>query len=66
MTVRDVNKAAHDLSRDLSKINLWAWGWKMKFNADKTEEVIFSCKREKSMHRILKIWGRTHIHKIGA
>ena len=55
MTVRNVNKAALDLSRDLSKINLWAWQWKMKFNADKTEVVIFSCKREKSMHPILKL-----------
>ena len=55
MTVRDVNKAALDLSRDLSKINLWVWQWKMKFNADKTEEVIFSCKREKSIHPILKL-----------
>ena len=55
MTVRDVNKAALDLSRDLTKINLWAWQWKMKFNADKTEEVVFSCKREKSIHPILKL-----------
>ena len=55
VTVRDVNKAALDLSRDLTKINLWAWQWKMKFNADKTEEVVFSCKREKSIHPILKL-----------
>ena len=55
MMVRDVNKAALDLSSDLSKINLWAWQWKMRFNADKTEEVIFSCKREKSIHPILKL-----------
>ena len=53
--VRNVNKAALDLRRDLSKINLWAWQWKMKFNADKTKEVIFSCKREKSIHPILKL-----------
>ena len=55
MMVREVNKAALDLSRDLSKINLWAWQWKMKFNADKTEEVVFSCKREKLIHPILKL-----------
>ena len=55
MMVRDVNKAALDLSKDLSNINLWAWQWKMKFNADKTEKVVFSCKREKSIHPILKL-----------
>ena len=55
MTVRDVNKAALALSRDLSKMDLWAWQWKMKFNDDKTEEVIFSCKGETSIHPILKL-----------
>ena len=55
MTVRDGNKAALDLSRDLSKINLWVWQWKMKFNADKTEKVVFLCKRVKSIHPILKL-----------
>ena len=50
MTVRDVNEAASDLSRDLVKISLWAWQWKMKFKADKTEEVVVSCKRQKSIH----------------
>ena len=56
MTVRVVNKAALDLSRDLTKINVWAWQWKMKFNSNKTEEVVFSCEREKSIHPILKLW----------
>ena len=55
MTVQGVNKAALDLSRGLSKINLWAWQWKMKFNKDKTEKVVFSCKREKSVHHILNL-----------
>ena len=55
MTVWDVNKAAFDLSRDLSKINLLVWQFKMKFNADKTEEVYFFCKREKSIHPIPKL-----------
>ena len=31
----------------------------MKFNADKTEEVVFSCKREKSIHPILKLGDET-------
>ena len=29
---------------------MWAWQWKMHFNAEKTEEVIFSCKRFKPNH----------------
>ena len=58
MTVRGVNKAALDLRRGLSKINLWAWQWKMKFNKDKTEEVVFSCKREKSIHHILTLMDK--------
>ena len=59
MTVRDVNKAALELSRDLSKINLWAWHWKMNFSADEAEEVVFSFKREKSIHLILKLGDET-------
>ena len=47
MKVWDVKEAALDLNRDLTKISLWAQQWKMKFNADKTEEVVFSCKRDK-------------------
>ena len=54
-TVQDENVAALDLNRDLEKINLWAWQWKMQFNADKTEEVIFSCKRNKPIHPGLKL-----------
>ena len=56
VTAQDVNKAAVDLSRDLTKINIWPWQWKMKFNVDKIEVVAFSCKKEKSMHPILKLW----------
>ena len=59
MTVRNVNEAALDLSRDLTRIRLWAWQWQMKFNADKTGEVVFSCKREKSVHPILKLGDET-------
>ena len=54
-TVQDENVAALDLNRDLEKINLWAWEWKMQFNADKTEEVIFSCKRNKPIHPGLQL-----------
>ena len=31
-------------------MRLWSWQWKMQFNADKTEEVIFSTKRDKPLH----------------
>ena len=53
--VQDENIAALDLNRDLEKINLWAWQWKMQFNTDRKEEVIFSCKRNKPIHPGLKL-----------
>ena len=43
--VKDENKTADEINSDLERVRLWAWQWKMKFNADKTEEVIFSSKR---------------------
>ena len=49
-TVQNNNVAALDLNRDLEKINLWAWQWKMQFIADKTEELLFLCKRNKPIH----------------
>ena len=39
--VDDGNITARVLNRGLEKIDLWAWQWKMQFNANKTEEVIF-------------------------
>ena len=54
-TVQDENVAALDLNSDLEKINLWAWQWQMQFNADKTEEVICSCKRNTPIHPGLKL-----------
>ena len=41
---------AEELNRDLEKIRIWAWQWKMQFNAEKTEEVIFSTKRARIVH----------------
>ena len=41
---------AEELNRDLEKMRIWAWQWKMQFNADKTEEVIFSTKRARIVH----------------
>ena len=48
--VYDVSKTAQDLERDLERVRIWAWQWKMKFNTEKTEEVIFSAKRVKPEH----------------
>ena len=58
-TVCDESLAALDLNRDLANISLWAWQWKMKFNTDKTEEMLFSWKREKPIHPVLKLGDDT-------
>ena len=44
-----------DLNKDLEKVRMWAWQWKMQFNADKTEEVIFSWKKSRPRHPVLKL-----------
>ena len=44
-----------DLYKDLEKVKVWAWQWKMQFNADKTEEVIFSWKKSSPRHPVLKL-----------
>ena len=48
--VCDEATTAQQLNRDLERVRLWAWQWKMEFNARKTEEVIFSAKRIKPHH----------------
>ena len=48
--VYDESKTAEELDADLERVRLWAWQWKMKFNTEKTEEVIFSAKRVKPFH----------------
>ena len=53
--VRGERETAEDLNRDLERVTLWAWQWKMQFNADKTEEVIFSTKRNKPYHPALML-----------
>ena len=44
-----------DLNKDLEKVRMWAWQGKMQFNADKTEEVIFSWKKSRPCHPVLKL-----------
>ena len=53
--VESKDRTANDLNRDLKKARLWAWEWKMKFNTDKTEEVIFSWKRIRQQHPMLML-----------
>ena len=48
--VRDEATTPQQLNRDLERVRLWAWRWKMEFNPTKTEEVIFSAKRIKPHH----------------
>ena len=48
--VDDPIRSALKLNEDLDSVKLWAWQWKMHFNADKTEEVILSCERLKPNH----------------
>ena len=55
--VHNANRTAFELNSDLERVRLWAWQWKMHFNAEKTEEVIFSNKRNKLSHPILMFGG---------
>ena len=61
--VQNENETALALNNDLENLRLWAWQWKMKFNADKTEEVVFSCKRNKPAHPSLKLGSSDIIAK---
>ena len=49
------DRSSEDLNRDLERLRLWSWQWKMRFNADKTEEVVFSTKRNVPYHDPLKL-----------
>ena len=55
-TVYDESQTAEELNRDLEKVQIWVWQWKIKFNTEKTEEVIFSIKGlNQSIHRYLLV-----------
>ena len=60
--VGDETTAAQQLNRDLERVRLWAWQWKMEFNASKIEEVIFSAKRIKPHHPNLFL-GNTEVER---
>ena len=50
MIVEDPNSAADLMNNDLSKIHLWALQWLVKFNPNKTEELIISRKQSRPNH----------------
>ena len=60
--VYDEATTAQQLNWDLERVRLWAWQWKMEFNATKTEEVIFSAKRIKPHHPNLFL-GDTEVER---
>ena len=45
--VDDANVTARALKHDLEKINLWAWHWKMQFNANKRRKLSFLSRDKK-------------------
>ena len=53
--VRDEARTAFELNCDLEKVRLCAWQWKMQFNSEKTEGVIFSANRVKPQHPLLNL-----------
>ena len=44
LVVKDKDEATETLNQDLERVRFWAWQWKMQFNCDKTEEMIFQSK----------------------
>ena len=53
--VENETVSAQSMNRDLEKVSLSAWQWKMHFNADKTEEVLFSVKKLRPVHPPLRL-----------
>ena len=60
--IEDKHSLANKLNQDLSRINNWAFQWKISFNPDpikQAQEVIFSCKLQKSTHPTLSFNNNT-------
>ena len=53
--VENETVSAQNMNRDLEKISLRAWQWKMHFNADKTEELLLSVKKLRPVHPPLRL-----------
>ena len=52
----DTNTTANELNKDLTKINSWAYQWKMSFNPDPSkhfQDVIFIPRSKKMTHSLL-------------
>ena len=58
------DRSTEELNRDLERLRLWSWQWKMHFNADKTEEVIFSTKTNMPLHDSLQLGNDEIVRKI--
>ena len=54
--VQNEHSTGRNLNKDLEKVRMWALQWKMQLNADKTEGVIFSWKKSRPRHPVLKLW----------
>ena len=61
--VNDATQTTFKISEDLDKIEKWAWQWKMEFNADKSEEVIFSTKRKQPFHPPIELESQAIVRK---
>ena len=60
--INDKHSSANKLNQDLTKIDNWAFQWKMSFNPDlskQVQEVIFSRKLQKSTHLTLSFNNNT-------
>ena len=60
----DINQSRNNLNDDLEKISNWAFQWKMSFNPDinkQAQEVLFSCRLQKSNHPSLTFNGTSVI-----
>ena len=53
--VKGERETAEHLNSDLERVAVWAWQWKMQINADKTEEVVSSPKRNEPDHPVLML-----------
>ena len=65
--IDDEHLSANKLCQDLSRINNWAFQWKMIFNPDlskQSQEVIFSCKLQKSTHSTLRFNDNTKTQSV--
>ena len=51
------------ISEDLDKIEKWAWQWKLEFNADKSEEIIFYTKQKQPFHPPIELGNQTIVRR---